>query len=216
MRHLRWRVLLLLLLLLLQLLSHAPAWDVDAPTDGFSALSAAAVEGRAGDEAGGPVQHAECSWPHDRLRPVQQQPRLTPARPPARPPLRPPAEAAIWLLQHGADVNTKKDDAWQDTPLHYAAARSHVWESPEAALEVLQVLTAFGADPAAGNFHGATPADVAEAAGNTAAVDYLRQVLHTLATSAALRPLSSLLRRPSGMLTHLLHPRRWQAVSRTG
>jgi hypothetical protein len=103
---------------------------------------------------------------------MQQQPRLTPARLPARP----PAEAAIWLLQHGADVNTKKDDAWQDTPLHYAAARSKTVQPASAALDVLRALIAYGADVSAANFHGATPADLAQAAGSDLAAVHLRQV----------------------------------------
>jgi ankyrin repeat protein len=74
-------------------------------------------------------------------------------------------------------VNSKKEDEWQDTPLHYAAARSHVRESPEAALAVLRVFTAFGADLAATNFHGATPADLADKSGAHEAATYLRQVL---------------------------------------
>jgi len=56
------------------------------------------------------------------------------------------ADVAVWLCAHGASSNAQKQDGWSDTALHYAAAKGHG--------DVVRLLLAFGADPAAQNFAG--------------------------------------------------------------
>jgi ankyrin repeat protein len=56
------------------------------------------------------------------------------------------AVALLWLCQHGADVAAVKDDGWNDSALHYAAARGH--------MHCCQVLLAHGAQLDAVNYAG--------------------------------------------------------------
>ncbi|PRW33536.1 Cellulose synthase [Chlorella sorokiniana] len=78
------------------------------------------------------------------------------------------AGAAVWLLQHGASLDAQKNDSWHDTVLHYAAG--------SGSLACVEALLAFGADPAAKNKLGATPADVAKKAGHPAVANLLAAV----------------------------------------
>lgn len=56
------------------------------------------------------------------------------------------ADAATWLCAHGASVHACKADSWNDTALHYAAARGHA--------DIAKLLLAFGADGSRHNFAG--------------------------------------------------------------
>ncbi|KAL4546936.1 hypothetical protein Ndes2526B_g07738 [Nannochloris sp. 'desiccata'] len=62
-------------------------------------------------------------------------------------------DAVLWLCQRGADVHALKNDGWDDTALHYAAARGD--------LGTAQVLLSYGADPSPVNAYAATPAELA-------------------------------------------------------
>ncbi|KAL4527944.1 hypothetical protein Ndes2526B_g07735 [Nannochloris sp. 'desiccata'] len=61
-------------------------------------------------------------------------------------------DAVLWLCQRGADVHALKNDGWDDTALHYAAARGD--------LGTAQVLLSYGADPSPVNAYAATPAEL--------------------------------------------------------
>ncbi len=78
------------------------------------------------------------------------------------------AAAALWLCREGADVQALKEDKWNDTALHYAAARNSA--------DCVKVLLAFGADVSATNYAGKTPADLAERSGHTQLASFLRGV----------------------------------------
>jgi ankyrin repeat protein len=62
--------------------------------------------------------------------------------------------AALWLIEHGANPNTADKDGW--TALHYAASRG-------AKGQLTERLLAAGADPAARNHAGLTPEAVGRA-----------------------------------------------------
>eukprot|EP00271_Cylindrocystis_brebissonii_P008042 TRINITY_DN22077_c0_g1_i1.p1 TRINITY_DN22077_c0_g1~~TRINITY_DN22077_c0_g1_i1.p1 ORF type:complete len:1726 (+),score=392.82 TRINITY_DN22077_c0_g1_i1:475-5652(+) len=66
--------------------------------------------------------------------------------------------AVEWLLSHGASVNCRKEEKWQDSVLHYAAANGHA--------EVTRLLLRFGANPCMKNFEDATPGDLALSCGH--------------------------------------------------
>jgi hypothetical protein len=78
------------------------------------------------------------------------------------------ADAATWLLQHGAAVTALKEDGWRDSVLHYAAA--------SGSLPTVRVLLAYGADLVAVNCAGRTAADVAARAGHAKVAAYLVDV----------------------------------------
>jgi ankyrin repeat protein len=76
--------------------------------------------------------------------------------------------AVLWLLQHGASLGARKEDGWNDSVLHYAAAKG--------SLPIAQALLAFGADASAANSHGRTPAEAALASGHRAVSEYIAVV----------------------------------------
>ncbi len=63
------------------------------------------------------------------------------------------ADAVLWLCQRGSNVHAVKNDQWEDTALHYAAARGD--------MATAKVLLAYGADPTVVNAYSATPAELA-------------------------------------------------------
>ena len=74
-------------------------------------------------------------------------------------------DAVLWLCQRGANVHALKNDGWDDTALHYAAARG---DMPTA-----QVLLAYGADASPVNAYDATPAELARKRKHQRLADYL-------------------------------------------
>ncbi len=75
------------------------------------------------------------------------------------------ADAVLWLCQRGADVHAVKNDQWEDTALHYAAARGD--------MATATVLLAYGADPSPVNAYAATPAELARKRKHQQLADYL-------------------------------------------
>jgi hypothetical protein len=74
-------------------------------------------------------------------------------------------QAVLWLLQNGASHRAIKEDGWNDSVLHYAAAKGN--------MAIVQMLLAFGADVSATNANGKYAADVAEANGHLQVAQYL-------------------------------------------
>jgi hypothetical protein len=76
--------------------------------------------------------------------------------------------AVLWLLQHGASLGSRKEDGWNDSVLHYAAAKG--------GQPIVQALLAFGADATATNAHNRSPAEVALVNGHRAVSEYITAV----------------------------------------
>lgn len=73
------------------------------------------------------------------------------------------ADIVQYLIDNGADVN--KGNAWDNTPLHYAAYRGYT--------EIVKMLLAYGADVNAKNDDGETPLHYAAEKGKTEIVKIL-------------------------------------------
>jgi cellulose synthase/poly-beta-1,6-N-acetylglucosamine synthase-like glycosyltransferase len=80
----------------------------------------------------------------------------------------------LWLLQRGADVTATKEDGWNSTALHYAAAHGSIG--------VCEVLVAYDADVDAVDSFGFTPESLARKRRHAEVADYLASIKSKSAT----------------------------------
>lgn len=116
--------------------------------------------------------------------------------------------SALWLLAHGADLHAVKSDGWNDTALHYAAAKG--WH-----LMVL-VLLVHGADRTRRNFNGDSPLDLAIQSGCQLTQDALRSTEVTDQKQQLEVALPALPAPPGGRDMKWLEARRWDSYGVEG